>query len=76
MSPSIYEGALEWRENAWSRRQIQQKLGDVSTVLKALADYVDSLCGTPYPIDYEIWLRRLKRSMHVEDHGKEIDPSG
>uniref|UniRef100_A0A7N0VF56 Uncharacterized protein n=1 Tax=Kalanchoe fedtschenkoi TaxID=63787 RepID=A0A7N0VF56_KALFE len=77
-SPNLdsVEGALEWRENAWSRRQIQQKLGDVSTVLKAFADYVDSLCGTPYPIDYEIWLRRLKRSMHVEDHGKEIDPSG
>ncbi|OMO64930.1 hypothetical protein CCACVL1_21600 [Corchorus capsularis] len=69
------EGALQWRETSWSRRLIQQKLGDVSTVLKAFADYVDSLCGTPYPMDYEIWLRRLKRSIREEDHGKEIDTS-
>ncbi|ONK78543.1 uncharacterized protein A4U43_C02F19930 [Asparagus officinalis] len=66
------EGALQWREVSWSRRVIQQKLGDVSAVLKAFADYVDSLCGTPYPIDYEIWLRRLRRTMNEEDHGKEI----
>ncbi|WCJ20665.1 Protein kinase superfamily protein [Euphorbia peplus] len=70
------EGALQWRETSWSRRLIQQKLGDVSTVLKAFADYVDSLCGTPYPIDYDIWLRRLKRNIHDDDHGKEIDTSG
>lgn len=70
------EGALQWREAAWSRRLIQQKLGDVSTVLKAFADYVDSLCGTPYPMDYTIWLRRLKRNIHGEDYGKEIDTSG
>ncbi|XP_038721182.1 uncharacterized protein LOC120013449 [Tripterygium wilfordii] len=70
------EGALQWRENAWSRRLIQQKLGDVSTVLKAFADYVDSLCGTPYPIDYDIWLRRLRRNIQEEDHGKEVDTSG
>ncbi|XP_044507049.1 uncharacterized protein LOC123226568 [Mangifera indica] len=70
------EGALQWRETSWSRRLIQQKLGDVSTVLKAFADYVDSLCGTPYPIDYDIWLRRLRRNMHQEDHGKDIDTSG
>ncbi|XP_022746025.1 uncharacterized protein LOC111296170 [Durio zibethinus] len=69
------EGALQWRENSWSRRLIQQKLGDFSTVLKAFADYVDSLCGTPYPMDYDIWLRRLRRSIHEEDHGKEIDTS-
>lgn len=65
------EGALEWREAAWSKRIIQQKLGDSSAVLKAFADYVDSLCGTPYPIDYEIWLRRLRRTIN-DDHGKEI----
>ncbi|KAK8597269.1 hypothetical protein V6N12_065741 [Hibiscus sabdariffa] len=65
------EGELQWREMAWSRRLIQQKLGDVSTVLKAFADYVDSLCGTPYPVDYDIWLRRFKR-IREEDHGKEI----
>uniref|UniRef100_A0A2P2IVF8 Protein kinase domain-containing protein n=2 Tax=Rhizophora mucronata TaxID=61149 RepID=A0A2P2IVF8_RHIMU len=70
------EGALQWRETSWSRRQIQQKLGDVSTVLKAFADYVDSLCGTPYPIDYDIWLRRLRRNIQDEDHGKEIDTTG
>ncbi|XP_010922122.1 uncharacterized protein [Elaeis guineensis] len=68
------EGALQWREVSWSRRVIQQKLGDVSAVLKAFADYVDSLCGTPYPMDYEIWLRRLGRTIN-EDHGKEIDAS-
>ncbi|XP_044468415.1 uncharacterized protein LOC123197947 [Mangifera indica] len=71
------EGALQWRETSWSRRIIQQKLGDVSTVLKAFADYVDSLCGTPYPIDYDIWLRRLRRNIiYEEDHGKEIDTTG
>ncbi|XP_010251752.1 PREDICTED: uncharacterized protein LOC104593551 [Nelumbo nucifera] len=69
------EGALQWRENSWSRRLIQQKLGDISAVLKAFADYVDSLCGTPYPMDFEIWLRRLKRNIN-EDHGKEIDTMG
>lgn len=70
------EGALQWRETSWSKRLIQQKLGDVSTVLKAFADYVDSLCGTPYPMDYDIWLRRLRRNIQEEDHGKEIDTSG
>ncbi|KAL1314142.1 hypothetical protein HN51_040929 [Arachis hypogaea] len=70
------EGALQWRETSWSRRLIQQKLGDISTVLKAFADYVDSLCGTPYPMDYDIWLRRLRRNIHQEDHGKEIDATG
>ncbi|KAM0934669.1 putative calcium/calmodulin-dependent protein kinase [Dioscorea sansibarensis] len=69
------EGALQWREKSWSRRVIQQKLGDVSAVLKAFADYVDSLCGTPYPMDYEIWLRRLKRTINEDDHGKEIAAS-
>ena len=57
----------------WSRRVIQQKLGDVSAVLKAFADYVDSLCGT-YPMDYDIWLKRLRRTIN-EDHGKEVDTS-
>ncbi|ERM98183.1 uncharacterized protein LOC18426184 isoform X1 [Amborella trichopoda] len=65
------EEALKWREKAWSKRLIQQKLGEVSPVLKAFADYVDSLCGTPYPVDYEIWLRRLGRSISGEEHGKE-----
>nr|GEU58018.1 hypothetical protein [Tanacetum cinerariifolium] len=67
------EGALEWRDTFWSKRLIQQRLGDISAVLKAFADYVDSLCGTPYPMDYEIWLRRLKR--HLHENGKEISTS-
>ncbi|CAI9101071.1 OLC1v1038311C1 [Oldenlandia corymbosa var. corymbosa] len=67
------EGALSWRETSWSRRLIQQKLGDISAVLKAFADYVDSLCGTPYPIDYEIWLRRLRRHINDNSNGKGID---
>ncbi|PIN05817.1 Casein kinase (serine/threonine/tyrosine protein kinase) [Handroanthus impetiginosus] len=70
------EGALQWRETSWSRRQIQQKLGDISAVLKAFADYVDSLCGTPYPVNYDVWLRRLKRQIREEDNGKEVDTSG
>ncbi|KAJ6772449.1 KINASE FAMILY PROTEIN [Salix koriyanagi] len=70
------EGALQWRENSWSRRMIQKKLGELSTLLKAFADYVDSLCGTPYPIDYDIWLRRLRRNIQDDDHGKEVDTSG
>ncbi|PIA48678.1 hypothetical protein AQUCO_01400924v1 [Aquilegia coerulea] len=67
------EGALQWREASWSRRLIQQKLGDISAVLKAFADYVDSLCGTPYTMDYEIWLRRMRRSLNEEDPGKEVE---
>ncbi|CAL9774530.1 unnamed protein product [Musa acuminata subsp. burmannicoides] len=68
------EVALQWREMSLSKRVIQQKLGDISAVLKAFADYVDTLCRTPYPIDYDIWLRRLRRTIN-EDHGKEIDAS-
>ncbi|XP_009365311.2 uncharacterized protein LOC103955160 isoform X2 [Pyrus x bretschneideri] len=70
------EGALQWRETSWSRRLIQQKLGEASTVLKAFADYVDSLCGTPYPMDHDIWLRRLRRNINEDDSGKEIDTLG
>ncbi|GMH08093.1 hypothetical protein Nepgr_009933 [Nepenthes gracilis] len=70
------EGAFQWRETSWSKRLIQQKLGDISAVLKAFADYVDSLCGTPYPMDCDIWLRRLRRHIHEEEHGKEVDTSG
>ncbi|XP_051148718.1 uncharacterized protein LOC127263643 [Andrographis paniculata] len=69
------EGALQWRETSWSRRLIQQKLGEISAVLKAFADYVDSLCGTPYPVNYDIWLRRLRRHISEDDSGKEIDTS-
>ncbi|KAF8404230.1 hypothetical protein HHK36_009112 [Tetracentron sinense] len=38
---------------------IQQQLAEVSALLKAFADYVDSLCGTPYPVDYDLWLKGL-----------------
>eukprot|EP01018_Ginkgo_biloba_P019967 Gb_15662 [translate_table: standard] len=69
------EAALQWRERSWARRCIQQQLGEVSALLKAFADYVDSLCGTPYPVDYEIWLRRLSRALHGNDHGKWIECS-
>ncbi len=39
------------REISWAKRLIQQHLGHVSCLLKAFADYGDSLCGTPYPIE-------------------------
>ncbi|KAL6007709.1 hypothetical protein ACLOJK_033210 [Asimina triloba] len=64
------ESALQWRERCWARRLIQQQLGEVSALLKAFADYVDSLCGTPYPIDYDIWLKRLNRVVDGFDRGK------
>lgn len=65
------ESALQWREKCWARRLIQQQLGEVSALLKAFADYVDSLCGTPYPVDYDIWLKRLNRVIDGStDRGK------
>ncbi|KAG2665219.1 hypothetical protein I3760_16G120400 [Carya illinoinensis] len=68
------ESALQWRERSWSMRLIQQKLGEVSALLKAFADYVDSLCGTPYPLDYDIWLKRLNRAVDgSDDRGKMIE---
>ncbi|KAL7134302.1 hypothetical protein ABFS83_11G017600 [Erythranthe nasuta] len=69
------EGALQWRESSWSRRLIQQKLGDISAVVKAFADYVDSLCGTPYPVGYDFWLKRLKKQISEEGSGKEVETS-
>ncbi|XP_057819757.1 uncharacterized protein LOC131032735 isoform X1 [Cryptomeria japonica] len=69
------EAALQWRERSWAQRYIQQQLGEISALLKAFADYVDSLCGTPYPVDYEIWIRRLSRAMQGNNHGKSIDYS-
>lgn len=32
------EGALQWRETSWSKRFIQQRLGNISAVVKAFAD--------------------------------------
>ncbi|KAI5075338.1 hypothetical protein GOP47_0009414 [Adiantum capillus-veneris] len=60
------ESALQWRVRAWTRRAIQQVLGEASIVLKAFADYVDNLCATPYSVDYDIWLRRLSRVLGRE----------
>ncbi|KAH7685400.1 Calcium/calmodulin-dependent protein kinase protein [Dioscorea alata] len=67
------ESALRWRERCWAKRMIQHQLGEVSTLLKAFADYVDSLCGTPYPVDYDIWLRRLNRVVACSDKGKCVE---
>ncbi|KAJ4965977.1 hypothetical protein NE237_017826 [Protea cynaroides] len=68
------ESALQWQERFWTRRVVQQQLGEVSALLKALADYVDSLCGTPYPVDYDIWLKRLNRAVDgSEDRGKLVE---
>ncbi|KAM4106326.1 hypothetical protein ACB094_04G057800 [Castanea mollissima] len=68
------ESALQWRERSWAKRMIQQQLGEVSALLKAFADYVDSLCGTPYPVDYDIWLKRLNKAVDGSaDRGKMIE---
>lgn len=68
------ESALQWREKSWAKRVIQQELGEVSALLKAFADYVDSLCGTPYPVDYDIWLKRLSKTVDGSaDRGKMIE---
>lgn len=68
------ESALQWRERSWARRTIQTHLGEVSALLKAFADYVDGLCGTPYPVDYDIWLKRLSAAVDGStDRGKKIE---
>ncbi|TKY73752.1 hypothetical protein E2542_SST02508 [Spatholobus suberectus] len=68
------ESALQWRERSWAKRLIQQHIGQVSALLKAFADYVDSLCGTPYPVDYDIWLKRLNKAVEGSaDKGKMIE---
>lgn len=68
------ESALQWRERSWAKRSIQQHLGQVSALLKAFADYVDSLCGTPYPVDYDIWLKRLNKAVEGSaDKGKMVE---
>ena len=67
------ESALKWRERSWAKRKFQQHLGKISPLLKAFADYVDNLCGTPYPVDYDIWLRRLNRAVNGFDRGKSVE---
>ncbi|CAN0877896.1 hypothetical protein LINGRAHAP2_LOCUS12147 [Linum grandiflorum] len=64
------ESALQWRERSWGQRLIQQELGEVSPILKAFADYVDSLSGTPYPVEYDVWVERLSRAIDGGDKGK------
>lgn len=67
------ESALQWRERSWAKRLIQQQLGEVSALLKAFADYIDSLCGTPYPVDYDVWLKRLNKAVDGSaDRGKMV----
>lgn len=49
-------------------------MGKVSALLKAFADYVDSLCGTPYTVDYDIWLKRFSRAVDdSSDRGKTVE---
>ncbi|EYU28563.1 hypothetical protein MIMGU_mgv1a0239252mg, partial [Erythranthe guttata] len=64
------ESALSWRRRCWEKRAIQRKLGQVSPILKAFADYVDSVCGTTYAVDYDAWLRRLNRAVDGSDDGR------
>ncbi|GAB2277649.1 hypothetical protein Dimus_012355 [Dionaea muscipula] len=58
------ESALQWRQRSWGKRLIQRHLGEVSALLKAFADYVDSLCGTPYPFEYDGWIKRLDKAVN------------
>lgn len=53
------ESAFKWRQRCWTKRVIQKHLSQVSPLLKAFADYVDGICGTPYAVDYDVWLDRL-----------------
>ncbi|KAG6412393.1 hypothetical protein SASPL_125071 [Salvia splendens] len=57
------ESALKWRQRSWAKRVIPQQVGEVSPILKAFADYVDGICGTPYAVDYDAWLKRLDRAV-------------
>ncbi|XP_021742113.1 uncharacterized protein LOC110708318 [Chenopodium quinoa] len=68
------ESALQWRQRSWAKRHIQRHLGEVSAILKAFADYVDTLCGTPYPVDYDGWLKRLDKTVNESaDQGKLVE---
>lgn len=67
------ESALKWRQRSWSKRVIQHQLGEVSALLKAFADYIDSLCGTTYPVDYDTWLKRMSKAVdNLSERGKMI----
>ncbi|GAB2218837.1 hypothetical protein Droror1_Dr00002069 [Drosera rotundifolia] len=58
------ESALQWRQRSWAKRHIQRHLGEISALLKAFADYVDTLCGTPYPVEYDGWIKRLDKAVN------------
>lgn len=67
------ESALKWRQRSWAKRIIQQQLGEISALLKAFADYIDSLCGTTYPVDYDTWLKRMSKAVdNLSGRGKTI----
>ncbi|KAL3637857.1 hypothetical protein CASFOL_018305 [Castilleja foliolosa] len=68
------ESGLKWRRRCWAKRAVQQRLGEVSPLLKAFADYVDSICGTTYAVDYDVWLRRLDRAVDESgERGKMVE---
>ncbi|KZV19033.1 hypothetical protein F511_08461 [Dorcoceras hygrometricum] len=68
------ESALKWRQKCWSKRIFQQILGEVSPLLKAFTDYVDNLCGTPYKVDYDVWLKKLNRVVDSSvEKGKRVE---
>lgn len=68
------ESALKWRQRSWAKRLIQQQMGEISPILKAFADYVDSICGTPYAVDYDVWLKRLNVAVDGSaERGKMIE---
>ncbi|KAK9058336.1 hypothetical protein SSX86_023177 [Deinandra increscens subsp. villosa] len=57
------ESALKWRERCWRKRVIQQFLGEVSALLKAFADYIGGIVGTPYSVDYDVWVERFNKAV-------------
>lgn len=68
------ESALKWRQRCWTKRVIQKHLSEVSPLLKAFADYVDGICGTPYAVDYDVWLDRLNGAVDGSvEKGKRLE---
>ncbi|KZV36704.1 hypothetical protein F511_38937 [Dorcoceras hygrometricum] len=68
------ESALKWRQRCWTKRLIQKHLSEVSPLLKTFADYVDSICGTPYAVDYDVWLNRLRGAVDGSlEKGKRVE---
>ncbi|XP_071690826.1 uncharacterized protein [Rutidosis leptorrhynchoides] len=68
------ESALKWRERWWRKRVIQQYLGEVSSLLKAFADYIAGIVGTPYTVDYDVWVERFNKVVDgAGNRGKVIE---